>query len=364
MSEFYASSNANIHRAVHYLGERATLAYEGAREMVARFLGASGADEIVLTRGTTEAINLVANAWGRAALGPGDEVLVTAMEHHSNLVPWQLLCQATGATLCAVPLTDTGELNLDALDRHLARRPRLFAFSHVSNVLGTVNPVADLVARSRSAGTVTVVDGAQSVPHLPVDVRALGCDFFAFSGHKVFGPTGIGVLYGRRELLERMPPWQGGGSMITSVTLERSSFAPPPARFEAGTPPIAEAIGLAAALDYLERAGIEEIGAWEAELLAYALDSVAMVSGVRVIGSPVERVGVLSFVLEGVHPHDVSAVLDDEGIAVRAGHHCAQPLMDRYGLPATVRASFAFYNRMEEVDRLVCGLERVRKVFG
>jgi cysteine desulfurase/selenocysteine lyase len=348
---------------VHLLGERATLAYEGAREKVARFVGASP-DEIVFTRGTTESLNLVANAWGRSALGPGDEVLVTAMEHHSNLVPWQLLCQATGATLCAVPVTDAGELDRDALDRHLSRHPRIFAFTHVSNVLGTVNPVKELVARARSAGAITVVDGAQSVPHLPIDVRALGCDFFAFSGHKVFGPTGIGVLFGRRELLERMPPWQGGGSMIASVTLERSTFAPPPARFEAGTPPIAEAVGLGVALDYLEAAGIEEIGAWETELLAYALDAVAMVSGVRVVGNPKERVGVFSFVVDGVHPHDVSAVLDDEGIAVRAGHHCAQPLMERYGVPATVRASFAFYNTMEEVDRLCGGLERVRKVFG
>jgi cysteine desulfurase/selenocysteine lyase len=364
VSEFYSSANANIHRGVHLLGERATLAYEGAREKVARFVGASGADEIVFTRGTTESLNLVANAWGRSVLGPGDEVLVTGMEHHSNLVPWQLLCQATGATLRAVPVTDAGELDLDAVDRHLSRNPRIFAFTHVSNVLGTVNPVAELAARARNTGTVTVVDGAQSVPHLAVDVRALGCDFFAFSGHKVFGPTGIGVLYGRRELLERMPPWQGGGSMIASVTLERSSFAPPPARFEAGTPAIAEAVGLGAALDYLEAAGIEEVGAWEAELLAYAVETVSGVPGVRIIGSPPERVGVLSFVVEGVHPHDVSAVLDDEGIAVRAGHHCAQPLMERFAVPATVRASFAFYNTMEEVDRLRTGLERVRKVFG
>jgi cysteine desulfurase/selenocysteine lyase len=363
VSAFYASTNANIHRGVHLLGERATLAYEGAREKVARFVGASP-DEIVFTRGTTESLNLVANAWGRSALGPGDEVLVTAMEHHSNLVPWQLLCQATGATLRAVAVTDAGELDLGVLDGHLSRHPRIFAFTHVSNVLGTVNPVKELVTRARSAGAVTVIDGAQSVPHLPVDVRALGCDFFAFSGHKVFGPTGIGVLYGRRDLLERMPPWQGGGSMIASVTLERSTFAPPPARFEAGTPPIAEAVGLGAALDYLEAAGMEEVGAWEAELLAYALDAVAMVSGVRVVGSPKERVGTMSFVVDGVHPHDVSAVLDDEGIAVRAGHHCAQPLMERYGVPATVRASFAFYNTMEEVDRLCGGLERVRKVFG
>jgi cysteine desulfurase/selenocysteine lyase len=363
VAEFYASSNANIHRGAHFLGERATMAYEGAREKVARFLGAAGPDEIVFTRGTTESLNLVAHSWGRSTLGPGDEVLVTAMEHHSNLVPWQLLCEATGATLRAVPVTGAGELDLEVFDHCLVRRPRIFAFTHVSNVLGTVNPVSELVTRARAAGAVTVVDGAQSVPHLPVDLRALGCDFFAFSGHKVFGPTGIGVLYGRRELLERMPPWQGGGSMIASVTLERSSFAPPPARFEAGTPPVAEAVGLGVALDYLEAAGLEEVGAWEAELLAYALDTVEMVSGVRVFGSPKDRVGVLSFTVEGVHPHDVSAVLDDDGIAVRAGHHCAQPLMDCFGVPATVRASFSFYNTLEEVDRLGRALERVRKVF-
>jgi len=363
VSDFYASANANIHRGAHFLGERATLAYEGAREKVARFLGASGPDEIVFTRGTTESLNLVANSWGRSTLGPGDEVLVTAMEHHSNLVPWQLLCEATGATLRAVPVTGAGELDLEVFEHCLSRRPRLFAFTHVSNVLGTVNPVSELVTRARAAGAVTVVDGAQSVPHLPVDLRALGCDFFAFSGHKVFGPTGIGVLYGRRELLERMPPWQGGGSMIASVTLERSSFAPPPARFEAGTPPVAEAVGLGVALDYLEAAGIDDIGSWEAELLAYALDTVAMVSGVKVVGSPRDRVGVLSFTVDGVHPHDVSAVLDDEGIAVRAGHHCAQPLMDCFGVPATVRASFSFYNTLEEVDRLGRALARVRRVF-
>jgi cysteine desulfurase/selenocysteine lyase len=363
VAEFYASSNANIHRGAHFLGERATMAYEGARQKVARFLGAAGPDEIVFTRGTTESLNLVAHSWGRSTLGPGDEVLVTAMEHHSNLVPWQLLCEATGATLRAVPVTGAGELDLEVFDRCLVRRPRIFAFTHVSNVLGTVNPVSELVTRARAAGAVTVVDGAQSVPHLPVDLRALGCDFFAFSGHKVFGPTGIGVLYGRRELLERMPPWQGGGSMIASVTLERSSFAPPPARFEAGTPPVAQAVGLGVALDYLEAAGLEEIGAWEAELLAYALDTVEMVSGVRVVGGPKDRVGVVSFTVDGVHPHDVSAVLDDEGIAVRAGHHCAQPLMDCFGVPATVRASFSFYNTLEEVDRLGQALERVRKVF-
>ncbi len=364
VSDFYASSNANIHRGVHYLGERATLAYEGAREKVARFLGASGADEIVFTRGTTESLNLVAQAWGRSNVGPGDEVLITGMEHHSNIVPWQLLCEATGATLRAVPVTDAGALDLDGLERLLGPRTRLFAFAHVSNVLGTINPVAQLVARARAVGAVTVVDGAQAVPHLPVDVQSLGCDFFAFSGHKVLGPTGIGVLYGRRDLLGQMPPWQGGGSMIASVSLERSSFAPPPARFEAGTPAIAEAVGLGVALEYLQAAGLEEVGAWESELLAYATENLSRLPWIRIIGTTPEKTGVLSLVVDGVHPHDVSAVLDDEGIAVRAGHHCAQPLMDRFKVPATVRASFALYNTMDDVDQLVSGLERVRKVFG
>jgi len=286
------------------------------------------------------------------------------MEHHSNIVPWQLLCEATGATLRAVPVTDAGALDLDGLERLLGPRTRLFAFAHVSNVLGTINPVAKLVARARAVGAVTVVDGAQAVPHLPVDVQALGCDFFAFSGHKVLGPTGIGVLYGRGELLEQMPPWQGGGSMIASVSLERSTFAPPPARFEAGTPAIAEAVGLGVALEYLQAAGLEEVGAWESELLAYATENLSRLPWIRIIGTVPEKTGVLSLVVDGVHPHDVSAVLDDEGIAVRAGHHCAQPLMDRFKVPATVRASFALYNTMDDVDQLVRGLERVRKVFG
>jgi cysteine desulfurase/selenocysteine lyase len=364
MSEFYTTGNANIHRGVHYLSEQATAAFEEVRQKVARFLGAPSPDEIVFTRGTTEAINLVAHSWGRSALRQGDEVLVTGMEHHSNLVPWQLLCEATGAVLRAVPVTDTGELDLNALDRFLTPRTRIFAFVHLSNVLGTINPVAELVARARTAGAVTLVDGAQSAPHLPVDVQALGCDFFAFSGHKILGPTGIGVLYGRDDLLQRMPPWQGGGSMIATVGLERSTWALPPARFEAGTPPIAEAIGLGAALDYVEAAGLEEIGVWEAELLARATERVAGLPGIRIIGVARQKASVLSFTVEGIHPHDVSAVLDDDGIAVRAGHHCAQPLMQRFGVPATVRASFAFYNTLDDVDALVRGLARVREVFG
>lgn len=363
VSRFYAAENANIHRGVHTLSERATVAYEGVRERVARFLNAASPREIVFTRGTTEAINLVAHSWGATALRPGDEILVTAMEHHSNLVPWQLLAGRTGAVVRAVPITNSGELDLDAFGRLLTERTRLFAVTHVSNALGTVNPVRELVARAAAQGVVTLIDGAQSVPHLAVDVRALGCDFFAFSGHKVYGPTGVGVLYGREALLERMPPWQGGGDMIETVTLEGSTYAPPPARFEAGTPMVAQVIGLGAALDYLEGLGLAATGAWEEELLARATEQVGALDGVRLIGTAREKSSVLSFVMDGVHPHDIGAVLDDEGVAVRAGHHCAQPVMRRFGVPATVRASFAFYNTHQEVAALVRGLRRVRTLF-
>jgi cysteine desulfurase/selenocysteine lyase len=363
IGRFYSAENANIHRGVHFLSERATGAYEAVRARVARFLNASSPGEIVFTRGTTEAINLVAQSWGRSTIRPGDEILVTGMEHHSNLVPWQLLAGQAGATVRAVPITDSGELDLDAFDRLLNDRTRLLALTHISNALGTVNPVRELAARARERGVITLVDAAQSVPHLPVDVQSLGCDFLAFSGHKVFGPTGVGVLYGREALLERMPPWQGGGDMIESVTLEESTFARPPARFEAGTPMIAEVIGLGAALDYVESLGFGPIGARENELLAYATEQVGDLDGIRLVGTAREKAGVLSFVVDGVHPHDVSAVLDDEGIAVRAGHHCAQPVMRRFGVPATVRASFAFYNTREEVDALVRGLCRVRTLF-
>jgi cysteine desulfurase/selenocysteine lyase len=363
VSRFYAAENANIHRGVHTLSERATVAYEGVRERVARFLNAASPREIVFTRGTTEAINLIAHSWGATSLRPGDEILVTAMEHHSNLVPWQLLAGRTGAVVRAVPITNTGELDLDAFERLLTERTRLFAVTHVSNALGTVNPVRELVARAAARGVVTLIDGAQSVPHLAVDVRALGCDFFAFSGHKIYGPTGVGVLYGREALLERMPPWQGGGDMIETVTLEGSTYAPPPARFEAGTPMIAQVIGLGAALEYLEGLGLAATGAWEEELLARATEQVGALDGVRLIGTAREKSSVLSFVMDGVHPHDIGAVLDDEGVAVRAGHHCAQPVMRRFGVPATVRASFAFYNTHEEVAALVRGLRRVRTLF-
>jgi len=363
VTRFYSSENANIHRGVHFLSERATLAYDAVRERVARFLNASSAREIVFTRGTTEAINLVAQSWGRSALRAGDEILITGMEHHSNIVPWQLLAAATGAIVRAVPITDAGELDLEAFDRLLTERTKLLAVVHLSNALGTINPVREMVARARERGVVTLVDGAQSAPHLPVDVQAIGCDFYAFSGHKVFGPTGIGALYGRSALLERMPPWQGGGDMIETVTLERTTFAAPPARFEAGTPMIAEVIGLGAALEYVESVGRTALGTWEEELLTYATERVSELAGVRIIGTARGKASVLSFVVEGVHPHDVGAVLDDEGIAIRAGHHCAQPVMQRFGIPATVRASFAFYNTREEIDALVRGLRRVRTLF-
>jgi cysteine desulfurase/selenocysteine lyase len=363
VSRFYGSDNANIHRGVHYLSEQATLAYDAVRAGVARLLNAAAPSEVVFTRGTTEGINLVAQSWARPRLKAGDEILITEMEHHSNIVPWQLVGSQTGAVVRAVPVTDTGELDVGVFDRLLTDRTRILALGHVSNALGTINPVRWMVARARERDVVTVVDGAQSVPHLPIDVQSLGCDFFAFSGHKVLGPTGVGVLYGRADRLEAMAPWQGGGDMIETVTLERSTFAAPPARFEAGTPMIAEVIGLGAALEYLEEVGHAAIGAWEEELLGYATERMRELSGVRLIGTAREKAAVLSFVVEGVHPHDVGAVLDDDGVAIRAGHHCAQPLMRRFGLPATARASFAFYNTRDEVDALVRGVARVRSVF-
>jgi len=363
LSRFYASENANIHRGVHYLSEQATVAYDAVRARVARLINATLPSEVVFTRGTTEGINLVAQSWARGRLHPGDEILITEMEHHSNIVPWHLVASQTGAVVRAVPVTEVGELELAAFDRLLTDRTRILALTHVSNALGTINPVRWMVARARERDVVTVVDGAQSMPHLPIDVQSLGCDFFAFSGHKVLGPTGVGVLYGRADRLEAMAPWQGGGDMIETVTLERSTFAPPPARFEAGTPMIAEVIGLGAAMEYLEEVGHAAIGAWEEELLGYATERLRELEGVRLIGTAREKAAVLSFVVEGVHPHDVGAVLDDDGIAIRAGHHCAQPLMRRFGVPATARASFAFYNTRDEVDALVRGLLRVRSVF-
>jgi len=364
VTRFYTSGNANIHRGVYELSERATAAFEGARERVARFIGAASPAEIVFTRSATEAINLVAQSWGRSTLRPGDEVLVTAMEHHSNLVPWQLVCEQTGARLRAVPITARGELDLEAAERLLGDRTKLLAIGHVSNALGTVNPVRALAARAHGRGALVLVDGAQSAAHLRIDVADLGCDFFAFSGHKVYGPTGVGVLYGRADVLAAMPPWQGGGDMIEQVALEGSTWAAPPARFEAGTPPIAAVLGLATALDYFEAVGLDRIAAWEEELLRLATERVGEIRGVRLVGTASEKVAVLSFILDGVHPHDVGTILDDEGVAVRAGHHCAQPVMTSLGIPATVRASFAFYNTVREIEALARGVARAAEVFG
>ena len=360
LARFYREDNGPVHRAVHALGERATRAYEAARATVARFLGAGDPHEVVFVRGTTEAINLVAGAWGPANLGEGAEVLVTEMEHHSNIVPWQLLCERTGARLRVVPVTEAGELE----PFEIGPRTRLVALTHVSNVLGTVNPIAEIATRARAAGALVLVDGAQGVQHLPVDVAELGCDFYAFSAHKAFGPTGIGALWARRELLESMPPWQGGGGMIASVSFAGTTYAGVPERFEAGSPNTAGAVGLAAALDYLSQVGPGEVARHEHELLVHATEALDAIPGIRVLGRAPHKAGVLSFVLDGIHAHDLGTILDREGVAVRAGHHCAQPLMDRYGIPATVRASFALYNTHGDVDALVRGLRSAREIFG
>jgi cysteine desulfurase/selenocysteine lyase len=364
MEHYYRHDNANIHRATHLLSERATRAYEGTRAKVQRLVNAASTREIVFTKGTTDGINLVAQSWARSFLQPGDEILVTWMEHHSNIVPWQLVCQQTGAVLKVAPITDAGELDVAAFRALLSERTRLASFVHISNALGTVNPVAELVAAAKSAGAVTLVDGAQAVPHLPVDVQALGCDFYVFSSHKMYGPTGAGVLYGREALLDRMPPYQGGGDMIASVTFEKTDYNVLPYKFEAGTPNIAGVVGMGAAADYLASLDRAAALAHEDALLEHATDRVAAVDGVTLIGRARHRSSVVSFVLDGVHPHDIGTILDAEGIAVRTGQHCAQPVMDRYGITATVRASIAIYNTREEIDALVGGLHKVREVFG
>jgi cysteine desulfurase/selenocysteine lyase len=361
---FYQEYNSNVHRGVHLLSERATEAYEKARGKVQRFLGAASEKEIAFVRGTTEAINLVAQAYGRRHVGPGDEVLITAMEHHSNIVPWQMLCEEKGARLRVVPISDAGELLLDEYEKLLTPRTKLVAAVYVSNALGTVNPVRRLIELAHAAGVPVLLDAAQAVPHLPLDVRELDCDFLAFSGHKVYGPTGFGILYGKARLLEAMPPYQGGGDMIRSVTFEKTLYNSLPYKFEAGTPHVEGAIGLGVALDYLTGVGLEAVAAHEQELLAYATEALARTPGVRLIGTARERAGAVSFVVEGVHPHDIGTVLDQEGVAVRTGHHCAQPVMDRFGVPATVRASLALYNVREEIDALVRGLLKVKEMFG
>ena len=364
MSRFYESDYANIHRGVYELSERATRAFEGARETARRFLNAGETREIVFVRGTTEAINLVAQAWGREHVAAGDEILITHMEHHSNIVPWQLLCQEKKAQLRVAPVDDRGALLMGEFEKLLSPRTKIVAVAHVSNALGTVNPVAEIVDLAHERGVPVLVDGAQAVPHGRIDVRALDCDFYAFSGHKVFGPSGIGVLFGKADLLERMPPYQGGGEMILSVSFEETTYKKAPHRFEAGTPDIAGAVGLGAALDYVTALDPGEVAAHERQLLAYATEELSKLPGLRLIGTAPKRSAVVSFVLEGVHPHDVGTILDQEGVAVRAGHHCAQPLMERFGVPATVRASIALYNNKADVDALVAGLHRVREVFG
>jgi cysteine desulfurase/selenocysteine lyase len=360
---YYTEENSNVHRGVHYLSEVATEAYESARTTVKRFIGARDEKEIVFTRGTTEAINLVAQSWGRKNIGADDEVLITALEHHSNIVPWQMLCEEKGARLRVAPVNDAGEIDLDEFEKLLTSRTKLVAFGHASNALGTINPVRRMIDMAHAAGAVVLIDGAQGVPHVHVDVRALDCDFYAFSGHKVYGPTGTGVLYGKEAILEAMPPWQGGGDMILSVSFEKTTYNALPYKFEAGTPNIEGVVGLAAALDYVAAIGIERIAAHEQDLLHYATQRLLAIDGLRIIGTAVEKASVISFVLEGVHPHDIGTILDQEGIAIRTGHHCAQPLMMRFNVPATGRASFAMYNTRNEADALIAGLEKVIEVF-
>jgi cysteine desulfurase/selenocysteine lyase len=364
LDHYYRHDNANIHRATHLLSERATRAYEGARTKAQRLINAGSTREVVFTKGTTDGINLVAQSWARTHLKPGDEILVTWMEHHSNIVPWQLVCEQTGAVLKVAPITDAGELDVEAFRARLTGRTKLAAMVHVSNALGTINPVAGLVAAARAAGAVTLVDGAQAVPHLPVDVQALGCDFYVFSSHKMYGPTGVGVLYGREALLDGMPPYQGGGDMIAAVTFEKTDYNVLPYKFEAGTPNIAGVVGFGAAVDYLQGLDRAAALAHEDQLLDHATERVSGLDGVQLIGCARERTSVLSFVLDGIHPHDIGTILDTEGIAVRTGQHCAQPVMDRYGITATVRASIGLYNTREEIDALVEGLHKVREVFG
>jgi cysteine desulfurase / selenocysteine lyase len=360
---YYQGTNANVHRGVHYLSETATEDYEGARKIAQQFINAAHSREIIFVRGTTEGINLVAQTLGRTRIGAGDEILITAMEHHSNIVPWQILCEEKGAKLRVAPINDNGELLLDEYANLLSPKTKLVAVTHVSNALGTINPLKRMVELAHAHNVPVLVDGAQAVPHIKVDVQALDCDFYTFSGHKVYAPTGIGVLYGKTALLESMPPYQGGGDMISSVTFERTTYNKLPYKFEAGTPDIAGVIGLGAALTYVENLGIENIGAHEHDLLVYATAAVSAIPGVRIIGTAREKAAVVSFVVEGVHPHDIGTILDQQGIAIRTGHHCSQPVMERFGIPATARASFAVYNTRGEIDALVGGIQKVKEVF-
>jgi cysteine desulfurase/selenocysteine lyase len=363
VGNYYACDNANIHRGVHALSMRSTEAFEGVRGRIRDFLNARDASEIVFVRGTTEGINLVANAWGRKNVGEGDEIIITTLEHHSNIVPWQLLCESTGAKLRVVPIDQRGNLILEEYEKLFSDRTRIVGVTHVSNALGTVNPVKEMIAIAHGHGVPVLVDGAQAIPHMAVDVQDLDCDFYVFSGHKVFAPNGVGALYARRAILDDMPPYQGGGDMIASVTFEKTTYNVVPHKFEAGTPNIAGAIGLGAAIDYLDTIGMNRVAEYEAELVNYATEALGSTEGVRIVGEPDNRAGVVSFMIGNIHPHDVGTILDREGIAIRAGHHCSQPVMDFFGVPATCRASIALYNTRREVDMLVAGINKVKEVF-
>jgi len=361
---FHEVDCANIHRGVHELSQRSTAAYEETRLKAKRFLNARSKSEIIFVRGTTEGINLVASSWGRRNVKEGDEIIISALEHHSNIVPWQMLCEETNARLRVIPMNDRGELLLEEYEKLLGPRTRMLAVGHISNALGTINPVAQMIEMAHRAGALTLIDGAQAAPHVKIDVQTLDADFYTFSGHKVFGPTGIGVLYGKKKLLEAMPPYQGGGDMIRTVTFEKTTYNELPYKFEAGTPNIAGGIGMGAALDYVTKLGLDSISAYEHELLVYGTQALSQIPGLRLIGTAREKAAVLSFVMHGIHPHDIGTVLDQQGIAVRTGHHCAQPVMDWFHVPATTRASFAFYNTVSEIDALVAGLYKVKEVFG
>ncbi len=361
---YQTSEHANIHRGVHYLSERATDAYEAARAKLRKFINAAEDREVIFTRGTTNAINTVAHGFGRTYVGEGDEVLISHMEHHSNIVPWQMLCEEKGATLKVIPIDDTGQLLMDDYRELLGPRTKLVAVTHVSNVLGTINPIKQMIVLAHAQGIPVLVDGAQGVPHMKVDVRDLDCDFYAFSGHKMCGPTGIGILYGKASWLEKMQPYEGGGDMIMSVSFDKTTYNTIPYKFEAGTPPIAAAIGLGAAVDYLDSLGMDAVSEHEHSLIAYGTEAMSKIDGVRIYGTAADKAAVLSFNIEGVHAHDVGTILNDEGVAVRTGHHCAQPLMQRFGVPATARASFYLYNTVEEIDQLVAAVRRVQQIFG
>lgn len=364
INRYYTLENSNIHRGVHYLSSNATQSYETARKKVQKYINAEHTHEIIFVRGTTEGINLVVSTFGRQNVKEGDEVVISAMEHHSNIVPWQMLCEEKGATLRIIPMNDDGELLLDDYEKLLTERTKIVSVTHVSNALGTINPVKYLIDVAHEKGIPVLIDGAQAMPHLRVDVRALDCDFYVFSGHKMFGPTGVGILYGKTALLDAMPPYQGGGDMIKSVTFKKTIYNDLPYKFEAGTPNIAGGVGLGAAVEYLKKLDWDTVMRYEQELLLYATDVLLTIKGLRIIGTAKEKTGVISFILEGAHPHDIGTILDDEGIAVRTGHHCAQPVMQHFGIPATTRVSFAFYNMKEEVNKLIKGIQKVIEVFG